>query len=146
MLSLSSVPVKMWVFFPWTEESHLERCDSLMELCTVNSARDSNSALRWAEKPQGYYCSCHSSACYQPDETWSWGHTQILTMQRTEKENGADHKSSWLTFHEVFTEFTAKVWVIFLPCNISYECGTHTNYLYIFNYNSYCSFCFCKND
>lgn len=32
--------------FPWTEESHLERCDSLMELCTVSAGRDSNSALR----------------------------------------------------------------------------------------------------
>ncbi len=32
--------------FPWTEESHLERYDSLMELCTVSAGRDSYSALR----------------------------------------------------------------------------------------------------
>lgn len=32
--------------FPWTEESHLERCDSLMELCAVSSGRDSNSVVR----------------------------------------------------------------------------------------------------
>lgn len=32
--------------FPRTEESHSERCDSLMELCMVSAGRDSNSALR----------------------------------------------------------------------------------------------------
>lgn len=39
--------------FPWTEESHLERCDSLMELCTVSAGRDSNSAWDEQRKPKG---------------------------------------------------------------------------------------------
>lgn len=76
--------------FPWTEESHLERCDSLMELCAVSSERDSNSVLRWAEKTQGYYCSCQSSACYQPDETWS-----IRTKTHFDQAKNWDGKWSW---------------------------------------------------
>ncbi len=72
--------------FPWTEESHLERYDSLMELCTVSAGRDSNSALRWAEKAQGYYCSCLLPA---------WWNLELRTYTDIDHAKNWDGKWSW---------------------------------------------------
>lgn len=101
------------------KESHLERCDSLIEWCEVTCWRDSNCEQRWAKQTLGYHSNRLPPPCYQCDEVRQRGHAQILTRQRADIEIEPKHVSGSMTSCVIWEKHkcqNSQIWKCIYKC------------------------------